>query len=103
MPIPPKSVQEVARRALERRRKAPKSKKGGTMVGVSRGRDLARGANISMRSIRRMVSFFARHDTPAERRNRKEKISRASISWDLWGGNPGRRWAESIVRRLKNA
>ena len=103
MPIPPKGVQEVARKALERRRKAPKSKKGGTAVGISRGRDLARGVNISISSIRRMVSFFARHDTPAERRNRKEKISRASISWDLWGGNPGRRWAESIVRRLKNA
>ena len=69
MPIPPKSVQNVARRALERRREAPKSKKGGTAVGISRGRDLARGANISMRSIRRMVSFFARHDTPAERRH----------------------------------
>ena len=103
MPIPPKGVQEVARKALERRRKATKSKKGGTAVGISRGRDLARGANISISSIKRMVSFFARHDTPAERRNRKEKISRASISWDLWGGNPGRRWAESIVRRLKNA
>ena len=103
MPIPPKGVQEVARKALERRRKAPKSIKGGTAVGISRGRDLARGANISISSIKRMVSFFARHDTPAERRNRKEKISRASISWDLWGGNPGRRWAESIVRRLKNA
>jgi len=103
MPIPPKGGQEIARKALERRRKAPKSKKGGTAVGISRGRDLARGANISISSIRRMVSFFARHDTPAERRNRKEKISRASISWDLWGGDPGRRWAESIVRRLKNA
>ena len=101
MPIPPKGVQEVARKALERRREAPKSKKGGTAVGISRGRDLARGAIISISSIKRMVSFFARHDTPAERRNRKEKISRASISWDLWGGNPGRRWAESIVRRMK--
>ena len=100
MPIPPKNVQEVAKKALERRREAPKSKKGGTAVGISRGRDLARGANISMSSIRRMISFFARHDTPAERKNRKEKISRASISWDLWGGNPGRRWAESIIRRL---
>jgi len=100
VPIPPKNVQEVAKKALERRREAPKSKKGGTAVGISRGRDLARGANISMSSIRRMISFFARHDTPAERKNRKEKISRASISWDLWGGNPGRRWAESIIRRL---
>ena len=100
MPVPPKRVQDVARRALERRREAPKSKKGGTQVGISRARDLSRGANISMSSIRRMVSFFARHDTPAERRNRKEPISRASISWDLWGGDPGRKWAESIIRRL---
>jgi hypothetical protein len=48
-----------------------------------------------------MVSFFARHDTPAERRNRRnDNNSRAAIAWDLWGGNPGRTWAESVIRRL---
>jgi|TARA_R100000084_G_scaffold82219_1_gene38234 hypothetical protein len=101
MPIPPKSVQSVARKALERRRELPPSRRGGTAVGVARARSLANGQNIPIETIKRMTSFFARHDTPAERRNRRnDKNSKASVAWDLWGGNPGRRWAESIARRL---
>ena len=101
MPIPPKSVQNKARRALERRRELPPSRRGGTSVGVARARSLSDGQNIHIATIRRMVSFFARHDTPAERRNRRnDNNSRAAIAWDLWGGNPGRTWAESVIRRL---
>jgi len=101
VPVPPKSVQNKARRALERRRELPPSRRGGTSVGVARARSLSNGQNIPMETIRRITSFFARHDTPAERRNRRnDKNSRAAIAWDLWGGNPGRAWAESVVRRL---
>jgi hypothetical protein len=53
-----------------------------------------------LQTINRMISFFARHDTPAERRNRRvDPNGRASISWGLWGGNPGRTWANSVKRR----
>ncbi len=101
MPVPPKSVQNKARRALERRRELPPSRRGGTSVGVARARSLSNGQNIPIETIRRITSFFARHDTPAERRNRRnDKNSRAAIAWDLWGGNPGRAWAESVIRRL---
>jgi len=101
VPVPPKSVQNKARRALERRRELPPSRRGGTSVGVARARSLSNGQNIPMETIRRITSFFARHDTPAERRNRRnDKNSRAAIAWDLWGGNPGRAWAESVIRRL---
>jgi len=101
VPVPPKSVQNKARRALERRRELPPSRRGGTSVGVARARSLSNGQNIPIETIRRITSFFARHDTPAERRNRRnDKNSRAAIAWDLWGGNPGRAWAESVIRRL---
>ena len=63
MPVPPKSVQEVARRALERRRELPPSRRGGTAVGVARARSLANGQNLPIETIKRMTSFFARHDT----------------------------------------
>jgi len=100
MPVPPKAVAEAARVALDRRRKAPVSKKGGTLVGVARARDLSARRNIPLQTINRMISFFARHDTPAERRNRRvDPNGRASISWGLWGGNPGRTWANSVKRR----
>jgi hypothetical protein len=99
MPIPPLSVRRAARTALQTRREVPKSRKGGTAVGVARGRDLSSGKNIPLATVRRMTSFFARHDTPAERRNRRDPKSRASIAWGLWGGNAGRRWAKSIAKK----
>ena len=100
MPIPPKAVAEAARVALDRRRKAPESKKGGTLVGVARARDLSARRNVSIDTVNRMKSFFARHNTPAERRNRRnDPNGKASISWGLWGGNAGRTWADSVIRR----
>tara|TARA_R110000824_G_scaffold150412_1_gene320997 strand:- start:29 stop:346 length:318 start_codon:yes stop_codon:yes gene_type:complete len=104
MPVPPQRVQEVAKSALKRRRDIAPSKRGGTAVGIARARDLSLGKNITLNTIRRMISFFARHNTVAERRNRRnDRNSRAAIAWDLWGGNPGRKWAESVNRRLSDA
>ena len=100
MPIPPKAVQNAARVALERRRSVSPSNRGGTLVGVARARDLSGGKNISLDTIRRMRSYFARHDTPAERRNRRNDVKgKASVAWGLWGGNAGRTWANSVIER----
>ena len=59
---PPKSVQEAAKRSLKMRRSLPKSRKGGTAVGVARANQLANGSAVSLDTIKRMVSFFARHE-----------------------------------------
>lgn len=102
MPVPPPTVRRVAARALERRRERRKTtqRPGGTAVGVARARDLARGADLPYRTLLRMRSFFARHDTPAERAARRESdMSPAAIAWDLWGGNAGYRWVKSQLRR----
>lgn len=97
---PPKAVREAARKALERRREraAQTKRPGGTLVGVARARDLARGAMIPRATMLRMRSFFARHDTPAERKARREDpYSPAAIAWGLWGGDAGRRWVERVL------
>ena len=102
MPVPPRSVRRVAASALERRRERRKTtqRPGGTAVGVARARDLAAGRDLPYRTLQRMRSFFARHDTPEERAAREDDdMSPAAISWDLWGGNAGRRWAESQLER----
>lgn len=93
MPVPPEEVRRVAARALELRREHGR---GGTEVGVARARDLANGRDISMDTIQRMVSFFARHAVDAP--SRRDPTSAASIAWGLWGGTPGRRWARRIAR-----
>lgn len=94
---PPKNVQEAAARGLEWRQEYGR---GGTDVGVARARDLSNGKNISLDTLKRMRSFFARHGV-----NRAEhydlvdgKPTAWRIAWDLWGGDPGRRWVEGILK-----
>lgn len=96
-PVPPRAVQAVALSALERRRSSPRrSRPGGTAIGVARGRDISNGRNLSPLTLQRMYSYFQRHDTPAERTARRDPMSPASISWDLWGGDQGRRWINEL-------
>jgi hypothetical protein len=93
-PVPPANVRRVAAQGLKNRRKF---NRGGTMVGVARARDLSNGRNVSDDTIKRMRSFFARHGTPAKDQFRaRYPESAASISWDLWGGDAGRRWVNEI-------
>lgn len=100
---PPQGAREEAERGLEWRREYGR---GGTAVGVARARDIANGENLSMDTVRRMVSYFARHevDKQGEGWNRDEPgyPSAGRIAWALWGGDPGRTWAESIAERAEN-
>lgn len=86
----PFRVAVVARRALELRRRYGR---GGTLVGVRRAVQLANRQPVSAETLRRMVSFFARH----QRDNRSDPTSAASIAWGLWGGDEGRTWARSLT------
>ena len=90
---PPKAVSRVACRGLKKRKKY---KRGGTAVGVARARDLCGGRNISMRSIKRMYSYFSRHRASRLENARRisDPTSPARIADELWGGTPGYRWAK---------
>ena len=92
-----------AKRGLEWRREYGR---GGTAVGVARARDIARRANLSDDTIRRMNSYFARHevDKQADGFSPGEPgyPSAGRIAWALWGGDPGQRWAAAWVRRKDN-
>lgn len=99
-PVAPKAVQAVARAALDRRaRSTRRARPGGTAVGIARARDLANARNLSTNTLRRMVRYFDRHDTPAERAARSDLMTPASISWDLWGGDLGRAWAKRELNK----
>jgi hypothetical protein len=71
--------------------------RGGTMVGVARARDLKNRRNLSSTTIKRMVSYFARHeiDKKAPGFGNLLNPSAGYIAWLLWGGDEGRAWAES--------
>lgn len=100
--VPPKGAQEEARRGLAWRREHGR---GGTPIGVARARDISNGRSLSVSTVKRMRSYFARHevDQAGEGWSPGEPgyPSAGRIAWALWGGSDGRRWADSIVRRLE--
>jgi hypothetical protein len=95
---PPAGVRSAAKRGLELRSKFGR---GGTSVGIARGRDLSNGKGVSASTIRRMNSFFARHavDKRPDWSN-PSKPSNGYIAHLLWGGDAGRAWASKISRHL---
>lgn len=95
---PPVGVAKVAARALEWRKEYGR---GGTEVGVARARDLANRKALSEKTIRRMKAYFDRHEVDAKAdgwNTGEDKFPSAGrIAWDLWGGDPGRSWANKKV------
>ena len=62
----PEIVARNAAHALELRAKFGR---GGTEIGVARARDLKNRVNLSPNTIKRMVSFFARHEVDKRAKN----------------------------------
>ena len=92
---PPQAARNAARRGLELRSEYGR---GGTPVGIARARDIANGRALSLETIGRMVSFFARH-AAYKKNHTTDPPSNSYISWLLWGSDAGRVWAERIWKR----
>jgi len=97
---PPASVASAAKRGLKLRKSQSASNRGGTSVGVRRASQLANRQPVSLDTIGRMVSFFARHEVDKEGEG-WGKDSKGYQAWLLWGGDPGRAWANRIWKREK--
>jgi len=99
---PPTAAARAARRALDIRDTLPPSRRAGTAVGLARANQFARRDQMSISTIRRIVSFFARHgEAPGSSEARQDPTSKASQAWGLWGGNAGRAWARRELRRFE--
>lgn len=100
---PTEAMAANAKRGLEWREEFGR---GGTEVGVARARDLVNRRNLSINTVRRMYSYFARHtvDKQAEGFNSGEEgfPSAGRIAWELWGGSDSESWAKRIVNRLNS-
>jgi len=100
--VPPKGAQAEAAKGLRWREKFGR---GGTAVGVARARDISNGKALSLDTIGRMVSYFARHEVDKQGEGwspgQKGFPSAGRVAWALWGGDAGRRWAESVYKREK--
>ena len=96
--VPPQEVRNNAKRGLELR---AKYNRGGTEVGVARARDLSNGKALSLETLNRMNSYFARHEVDKQGEG-WGKDSAGYIAWLLWGGDAGRAWAKRITNEQKN-
>jgi HK97 family phage major capsid protein len=102
MPAPNEAMKEEAQRGLDWRSEFGR---GGTEVGIARARDIVNGRDLSEETIGRMVSYFARHEVDKEaegfRPGEDGYPSNGRIAWALWGGDPGKTWAEREWSRIK--
>ena len=100
---PTEAMAENARKGLEWREEYGR---GGTEVGVARARDLSNRRELSIDTVRRMYSYFARHqvDKQAEGFFQGEDgfPSAGRIAYELWGGEESKSWTGRIVERLNS-
>ena len=99
--VPTDGMVTEAKKGLEWRKEHGR---GGTMVGVARANQIVRKDRLSLSTVRRMKSFFARHevDKRAEgfRPGEKGYPSAGRIAWALWGGDAGQTWSNKKVDQL---
>lgn len=99
---PPKGVQQAAKRSLEVRATKPDSQKGLTAVGIARARDLANGKTLTPETVRRMLSYFQRHEVD-KKSPKWSDWSKGRIAWNAWGGDAGFAWSKKTVEMMKRA
>ena len=93
----PSGVKNNAKRGLELNEKV--DNKCATQVGKVRAQQLAQGKPISKETIKRMFSYLSRAE---EYYDEGDSKACGTISYLLWGGKAGLRWAGSKLKELEN-
>jgi HK97 family phage major capsid protein len=103
MPKPNEGMKAEAQKGIDWREEFGR---GGTRVGAVRARQIVNGENLSDDTVKRMYSFFSRHevDKQAEGFSSGEDgyPSNGRIAWALWGGDAGFSWSKKEVEKMKN-
>lgn len=109
--VPP-SVRKAARKGLELRRKhgrgglsVKEASKMGINSGVTTAKALASG-RVSYDIIERLSRYFPRHASDADAKGDESRgfwgnddnPSNGWIAWQIWGGEAGKRWVESLLK-----
>ncbi len=102
MARPTEGMKAEARKGLDWRKEFGR---GGTRIGAERANQIVNNENLSDETIKRMFSFFSRHevDKQAEGFNSGEDgyPSNGRIAWALWGGDAGFSWSRRLVEQMK--
>ena len=100
---PTSGMKSAAARAI-RWKEQGKATGAGTPVGWGRARDIVAGRSMSLSVVRRMYSFFSRHEVDKKGKDfyNTSNPSNGRIMWDAWGGDAGFSWSRGIVNRMKD-
>lgn len=96
---PPAAVAREAEKGLKLREEHGR---GGTEVGVGRARQLKARKPVPVKDIKAMHAYFARHkvDKRGKSWGDADKPSAGYIAWLLWGGEPGKTWADGLREKM---
>lgn len=104
--VPPESVRKRAQKALDKRKKLPKYKKGGLSPkeasrqgiksGVTSARQLASGKGLSEDRLKAVRNFINRMAGVVKSEKGKNALN-------LWGGREAGQWAERTLKQIERA
>lgn len=95
---PNAGMKSAAKRALKWKEEG-KATGAGTPVGWGRASDIVAGRSMSLSTVKRMYSFFSRHEVDKKGKDfyNTSNPSNGRIMWDAWGGDAGFAWSRKIV------
>jgi len=99
-----KPTQEMADEAAQGLEWREEFGRGGTEVGVARARDIKNRVNLSIKTIKRMYSYFSRHEVDKQGQGFYSGDdgypSAGRIAWALWGGDSGFAWTKRKIEEI---
>ena len=100
---PPAGARAAARKAIKFKEDG-KAGGAGTSVGWTRAHQLANGETLSLSTVKRMYSYFSRHEVDKKGKDwgSQSNPSNGYIMWLAWGGDAGYSWSRRIVNAEKD-
>jgi hypothetical protein len=93
---PTLAMATAARRGLKLRMASPRSRQGGTGVGLARARQFVNRDQVSLDTVKRTYSFLSRAATYYK----PGQNTPGTQAYLLWGGPAGLVWARNILDSL---
>ena len=99
----PAAAAAAARKAIKFKEDG-KATGAGTAVGWTRARQLANGERLSLSTVKRMYSYFSRHEVDKKGKDwgNQSNPSKGYVMWLAWGGDAGFSWSRKIVNQNKD-
>ena len=95
---PTQAMARAARRGLRLRMASPRSRQGGTAVGLARARQFVNQTGVSLDTVKRTYSFLSRAATYY----RPGQNTPGTQAYLLWGGPAGLTWAKNILQQQES-